>query len=46
LRHVLESGKSFFVSPKESDVITEEFSVLLAAAINKAFTGMLSADTD
>lgn len=46
LRRVLESGKSFFVSPKESDVITQEFAALLAAAINKAFTGMLSIDAD
>ena len=42
LRHVLENGKSFFVSPKESDVITEAVSGLLSSAINTAFTGGLS----
>lgn len=33
LRTVLETGKSFFVSPKESDIITDELSSLLANAI-------------
>ena len=37
IRRVLESGKSFFVSPKESDVITACFSDLLAKAIEFAF---------
>ncbi|MBR3893629.1 MAG: GPR endopeptidase [Clostridia bacterium] len=41
LRQVLENGKSFFVSPKESDVITEEVSNLLANAIGLAFTGIV-----
>ena len=41
LRRVLETGRSFFVSPKESDVITEEVSRLLANAIGLAFTGIL-----
>lgn len=40
LRRVLESGKSFFVSPKDSDVITEQVSRLLAGAIGAAFTGL------
>ena len=41
LRKVLENGKSFFVSPKESDVITEQVSQVLADAIAMAFTGNL-----
>ncbi len=40
LERVLESGKSFFVSPKDSDVITEQVSRLLAGAIGEAFTGL------
>lgn len=39
LREVLENGRSFFVSPKESDVITEQVSDLLARAISMAFVG-------
>lgn len=42
LRKVLENGKSFFVSPKESDVITARMAELLAAAISTAFTESLS----
>ena len=38
LRRVLENGRSFFVSPKESDVITEQFSRLLANSVSVAFT--------
>ena len=41
LQNVLETGQSFFVSPKESDVITEQVSRLLADAIGMAFTGNL-----
>ncbi len=41
LRQVLENGKSFFVSPKESDVITEQVSDLLSRAISMAFVGDL-----
>ncbi len=41
LREVLETGKSFFVSPKESDVITEQVAHLLSDAIGMAFTGNL-----
>ena len=41
LRDVLENGKSFFVSPKESDVIVETLSSILAAAIGNAFTAAL-----
>ena len=33
------NGKSFFVSPKESDVITQEVAKLLASSISLAFTG-------
>ena len=39
LREVLENGRSFFVSPKESDVITRQVSELLARAISMAFVG-------
>lgn len=42
LKHVLESGKSFFVSPKESDVTTACFSKILANAIGMAFTADFS----
>lgn len=38
LRQVLETGRSFFVSPKESDVITAQLSTLLAESISLAFT--------
>lgn len=41
LEEVLKSGRSFFVSPKESDVVTEQFSILLSDAIGMAFTGNL-----
>jgi len=37
LREVLENGRRFFVSPKESDVLVEEMSTLLAAAIDRCF---------
>jgi len=35
LRDVLESGRSFFVSPKESDIIIEEISAFLATVIHR-----------
>ena len=41
LERVLNSGKSFFVSPKESDVITERVSRIFANAISLAFVGGL-----
>jgi len=41
LKKVLESGQSFFVSPKDSDTVTECFSEILANAINLAFVGAL-----
>jgi len=37
LRDVLENGRSFFVSPKESDVITERVSRTIANAVDMAF---------
>ena len=37
-RDVLEKGKSFFVSPKESDLICESIARLFASAIGLAFT--------
>jgi hypothetical protein len=37
LKKILKSGKSFFVSPKESDEITSYFSELLADALTIAF---------
>ena len=42
LRTVLDNGKRFFVSPKESDLISEAVSDLLAGAISEAFVGNLS----
>lgn len=42
LRSVLENGRSFFVSPKESDLISASVSDLLADAISEAFVGNLS----
>lgn len=41
VRQVLENGKSFFVSPKESDVIVGTLSKLLARAVSHAFTAAL-----
>ncbi len=41
LRKVLENGQSFFVSPKESDVIVSHFSKLISKAIELAFVGEL-----
>ena len=38
LKDVLEKGKSFFVSPKESDLICERVAQLFACAIGLAFT--------
>ncbi|MBE6661924.1 MAG: GPR endopeptidase [Ruminococcaceae bacterium] len=37
LERVLENGRSFFVTPKESDVITEHVAALLADAVDCAF---------
>ncbi len=37
LRGVLENGRRFFVAPKESDIITEKVSDLLAMAVDRAF---------
>ncbi|MBQ7828560.1 MAG: GPR endopeptidase [Clostridia bacterium] len=34
LRHVLENGRSFFVSPKDSDIISDELSTLLANTVS------------
>ena len=42
LRAVLDNGKRFFVSPKESDLISDAVSELLAGAISEAFVGNLS----
>lgn len=41
LRKVLENGRSFFVSPKESDVIVSHFSKLISKAIELAYVGEL-----
>ena len=38
LQKVLDDGIGFFVSPKESDLITESFATLLANAIGRVFT--------
>lgn len=37
LNAVLENGRNFFVTPKETDFVTEKISVLLAKAVNYAF---------
>lgn len=37
LRRVLESGKSFFVSPREADIITRQTARVIASAIDGAF---------
>ena len=37
LRDILESGHSFFVAPKESDVITTEMARLISDALNRLF---------
>ena len=42
LRAVLENGRSFFVSLKESDQVTEKIAELLARAIGLAFTDALT----
>ena len=39
LRNVLENGRSFFVTPKNTDVAVKSQAELIAAAINKAFLG-------
>jgi spore protease len=38
LRRVLDEGREFFVSPKESDIIMKKVAVLLARSIGMAFT--------
>ena len=38
LRNVLDNGRDFFVSPKESDVITEKIAEMIAEAVDSAFT--------
>ena len=37
LERVLENGRSFFVSPKESDLAIRELSAIIARALNSAF---------
>ena len=37
LQDALREGESFFVSPRDSDIIVEEVSSLLSKGINKAF---------
>lgn len=39
LREVLENGKSFFVSPRESDIITKQAAKIIAGAIEGVFGG-------
>jgi len=38
LRSILENGRNFFVTLKESDTALEELSSLIASAVNKAFS--------
>lgn len=42
LRSVLDNGRSFFVSPKESDLISDAVSDLLSRAISETFVGNLT----
>lgn len=42
IRAVLENGKSFFVSPKECDVISEQVASVLSRALGLAFAGELA----
>ena len=42
LREVLENGRSFFVSPKESDLLVASAASLLAHGIDRAFVGALA----
>lgn len=39
LREVLENGKNFFVSLKESDLVTEQVGAILSRALSLAFLG-------
>ena len=41
LQQVLENRRSFFVSPKDSDLIVEQVSKLLAQALMQSFVGMM-----
>ena len=38
LKRVLDNGRGFFVTPKESDIVTEELSRLIADSINLALS--------
>ena len=42
LSQVLNNGRSFFVSPKESDVISDKAAALFAYAVSLAFAGELA----
>lgn len=42
LSRVLNNGRSFFVSPKESDVISDKAAALFAYAVSLAFAGELA----
>ena len=41
LQKILENGRGFFVTPKESDVLISHFSKLISQAIELAFVGEL-----
>lgn len=38
IERVLESGRSFFVTPKESDIMTKKIAIIIAESIEKAFS--------
>ncbi|MBR0443224.1 MAG: GPR endopeptidase [Clostridia bacterium] len=40
LKKILENGRRFYVSPKESDMITSRTALLVAHAINRALVGV------
>lgn len=37
IERILESGRSFFVTPKESDIMSKKLSIIIAESIEKAF---------
>ncbi len=38
IKKVLESGRSFFVTPKESDIMSKKIAIIIAESIEKAFS--------
>ncbi len=38
IKKILESGRSFFVTPKESDIMAKKLAIIIAESIEKAFS--------